>query len=176
MDKNLNRNDMQNLFSITVISLLFLNTAFGQNKLHQDLIDAFQSARISSQSQIGGIIILEDQVNIKEIKKTFNSATSRSERHRVVIEELMEKADLSQQKILGSLSGFSSSASEVKSLWIINAISAKATQGVFESLATSGDVAMIYLDYPIEGIEAIPSSTSTNATEPGIRLINAHLL
>ncbi len=102
---------------------------------------------------ISTLVYLSDQVNIAQMNHDFNRQNlPLSERHRLVVTTLHEKAANTQGALLAHLTALKDAGriADFQSYWISNVIRVDATRGEIVRLAGRGDVLRVYFNYPIE--------------------------
>jgi subtilisin family serine protease len=164
-------------YLIIILILLICKPGFSQSKIHPDL--ANKLSLTTAEQTVSGIIMMSDQVDVASLVSTCSqNKYSRQEQHRIVVQALKDKAAQSEAGILQQLQTLSNIKS-IKSLWIVNAIIIEGTSDAFNTIAQRLDVAMIYLNYPLENVIPVSESSAiqaSNGAEDGLKLINAHLL
>lgn len=169
------------LLLLTIVSGLYF-TSYAQPEISTRLLRAMQNT--SSEEYIKGIIFLRDQVDVLALdQELYRIKATPEHRAYTVITTLEEKAANTQRNLLKYLANRSNDRSvfTYKNFWVVNAIAIEAKRSVFEELSTSMELAAMdldaptYLDRPFNVIEA-NEKEGKEAVEPGLRIINAHLL
>ncbi len=167
--------------SIAYIALLAGSYAQPVNKIDEVLAQKLEQMRESDFTQL--IILLDDQVDVRAMDRSLRlRRAGKDERHRLVVTALQEMSERSQSDLRADLSERSSQGEvlDVRPMWIVNMIVAKATKRAIQSLSMREDIRMIYedgpliLDTPVEESDA--PTASPGSAEPGLRAINAHKL
>lgn len=167
---------MKKFFFSTLISLSALTAAFGQHAfLEQTLIDRLAEA--GNRENIAVMALFEDAVDAAALKESFQyESIPVSERPRLVMRALKEKADQTQRPTLQFLAEAGVSESEVSRFWISNSIAFSANKAVIEALANRPEIARIMLDAPM-GMLIAPEkgepseAKSQGGSEPGLSVI-----
>jgi len=125
------------------------------------------------------ILELKEQVDMPKLKSQFKASnTSLALRHKLVIENLKEKAQISQAGLLDYLQT-QKEAGEVddyKSFWLANLVWVRATKREIQHLATRGEIKTIYAQPKVEIIKPVEVPTVAGplvGIEPGIKAIKA---
>lgn len=164
-----------------VMSGLFL-TAYSQPEVSTRLNRALQNS--SNDEYVKGIIFLRDQVDVLKLdEELYKQKATPSHRAETVITALQNKASGTQRNLIKYLESKSVDRAvyTFKPFWIINAIAVEAKKSVFEELGSSMELVAMdldvptYLDKPLNFRDA-PESEGKEAVEPGVKIINAHLL
>jgi len=161
--------------------LLISSTGFSQVEISSRLQDALNRAGQDDYLQV--IVLLRSQVDLATLdQQLYTEKASLQQRAYQVITALQQNAERTQ----GELNNYFSSKYEsadvysFKSFWISNMFVIEAKPSVIYELMNRLDVAeididaLIELDRPIAGDDYIPENTES--VEPGLRIINAHLL
>jgi hypothetical protein len=124
------------------------------------------------------LVYLNQQVDLKSLDEALSAARAPAElRHELVIRALQTTADTAQFRLYQHLQQLTD-ANAVQSFqpfWIVNAFRVNATPDVIRELANHADVATIYYNYPIEGIQPVetkPASGGQDTPEIGLQVIH----
>lgn len=138
----------------------------------------------NSEEYIKGIIFLRDQVDVLALdEELYRMKATPEHRAYTVITTLQDKASATQRNLLQFLESRTADRSvfTYKNFWVVNAIAIEAKRSVFDELTTSMELSAIdldvptYLDRPVNVTEA-NEKEGKESVEPGLRIINAHLL
>ncbi len=138
----------------------------------------------SSDDYVKGIIFLRDQVDVLALdEELYRIKATPEHRAYTVITTLQEKANSTQRNLTKYLEAKSIERSVFKytNFWVVNAIAVESKRSVFEELASSIELAAMdldaatYLDKPFNLRDA-GEKEGKEAVEPGVKIINAHLL
>ncbi|MBE2281275.1 MAG: S8 family serine peptidase, partial [Ignavibacteriaceae bacterium] len=137
---------------------------------------------IEEDSYIKGIIFLKDQADIETLNARLYAEKATPERRAFeVITTLQNKANATQPALISYIQDqyLARNVFSYKSFWIANMITVEARASVFRDLVKSNLVSIIDFDAPTEldkyEVERTPVE-GKESVEPGIRIINAHLL
>lgn len=124
-------------------------------------------------------IILLDRVDVREISQNMSFGSSViPERLPQLINQLQEKARLTQQPILDFLSASGGVKNgTIKPLWITNLIEVKANHSVLAALSQRSDIELISSkpkNVLLASGSADCATLTENGVEPGLKTINAH--
>ncbi len=164
-------------YFILFILLFFSSQIFSQAKLTPRLEHKLNN--MSNIEYLRVLCLLKDRVDIEELDKyLYQINASPTDRARIVITTLQEKANSTQHQIKNYLNQKLSSG-EVKqfqSFWITNLIMVEATRNIIEELAQNEEIELMDIDallqrdpYIFEGI----APAKTEAVEIGLKVINA---
>lgn len=166
--------------NLTIYILSFLSfvwySGIAQEKIDENLLAQLKTKQ--SEEQVSFIVMLSDQVPITELKRNQENLT-RQQLHEQVVTMLQDKAERTQKDFMSYLNMRKKRGdiSDIKPLWIINAVLVKAKAKTVAEISQHKDVAFVYLDYIINSIlptqRTTASSISTSGIEPGVTLINA---
>ncbi|KPL03034.1 MAG: hypothetical protein AMJ90_04225 [candidate division Zixibacteria bacterium SM23_73_2] len=109
------------------------------------------------------LIVFKDQLNTDYLDyKLSREAVSFSTRHRTVISSLRNLAKSSQKELIGILEKEKEKGKvkKIRSFWVSNVLSLKATKEVIEKISQRDDIEILYPDYPISLIEPVSESPS----------------
>lgn len=136
---------------LLLVSLFSLSTvaSFGQHAfLEQTLIDKLAEA--NNRKEIAVMALFNDAVDAVELKASFHSeGVPVSERPRLVMRALKEKANQSQRPVLQFLAAQGVNESEISRFWISNSIAFSANKAVIEALANRPEISRMMYDAPI---------------------------
>lgn len=127
------------------------------------------------------LVYMQDQVDVEslDLQLTAQRAT-RQDRHATVVGQLNAMADATQRDLLDTLADLHDAGDviEYRSFRVANIINVVANPSVVEMIADRDDVAMVYLDYPIELIAPVQSKAdgsvlTDRAPEPGVVAVRA---
>lgn len=125
---------------------------------------------------------LHDRVDTRAIDQDLKQRKATlAERHALVISSLQEKASSTQGPLLEYLAARESEGvvTQVQSYWIDNLVGFKATVVALEAIAEREDVEVIFAEPEVffdEPLDVQYATERVNASEPGLRAINAHRL
>jgi bacillopeptidase F len=137
------------------------------------------------------IVMMADQVDLERLNAELAAAgIERRARAARVIPVLKERARETQAELMNEINGWRAAraVSEVKSLWMVNALLVSGTPEVVVGIAARPEVARIFVDQPIsteqvfEEPQALGSGTSgadplsPGQAEPGLRVVAAPAL
>ena len=163
------------------VSGIFL-TVFSQPEVSTRLQRALQNS--NNDEYVKGIIFLRDQVDVMKLdEELYTKKATPQYRAETVITALQTKAGSTQRNLIKFLEAKSNDRSvfSFKAFWIINAIAIEAKKSVFEELNGSMELVAMdldvptYLDKPLNFRDA-PETEGKETVEPGVKIINAHLL
>ncbi|MCB0307196.1 MAG: S8 family serine peptidase, partial [Calditrichaeota bacterium] len=168
-------------FMMAVFWILLCATgAFAQSKIAPPLQKALDQA-IEGNGTVRALIMLEDKVDILAFdQQLYAESVSLNERAYRVITTLQAKAEATQGSLLSFLA--SKSADEVvryQAFWVANIIAVEAQPSVIMDLSTRLDVGYLQLDGELKYDEPVarePATEVPNGVEPGLKVINAHLM
>ncbi|RJP42868.1 MAG: hypothetical protein C4547_00145 [Phycisphaerales bacterium] len=142
--------------------------------LDRILTDAGDNAIVST------LVALSDAVDIDALDQRLERMMAdRGLRHRIVVEELMNRAAMTQGPLVQHLIELEREGliARFDVYWVTNMISVDATAPVIRQIAERDDVGVIYFNNPIELIEPVgeieENGAIASAPEPGIRIIGA---
>lgn len=172
---------MKFFYQFIFIFLFYAGSLLSQvlvsQRLHQIISES------SSDNYVRALILLRDQVDVAELDKRFYvQRASIEQRVFEVITSLKEKAAITQTNLLSYLSSRSTNGDvfQYQSFWISNLVMVEAKPQVLIELMSRMDIAemdidaLLELDRPVDESDAEPESIES--VEPGIKIINAHLL
>ncbi|MDO8551027.1 MAG: hypothetical protein Q7S39_12880, partial [Ignavibacteria bacterium] len=171
---------MKKVLSIFSFLIFLSSFAFGQVEISTRLSEALQNAE--STDYIRTLVYLRDQVDILSLdQRLYEEKATLQRRAFEVITALQEKANNTQGNLA---SYFQSKVIEGKvfnyqSYWIANMFMVEAQPEVIQELFTRMDVGQMDLDAILELDRPIIEEKNTEgieSSEPGLRIINAHLL
>lgn len=148
-----------------------------------DPVLASYLAQLGENQKAPCILVLKDQFDISQFKKTMNMTNSTvAQRHAYVINSLREIAGNSQRAILQDLDFLVSQgqATNISSWWIINAITADLSSMAVNFISANENLEGIYLwkepelIKPIGPIGTTPEPPVAARVETGLQVINAH--
>jgi len=169
------------LLLLALVPGLF-TTIFAQPEISTRLHREMQNR--GTDEYIKAIIFLKDQVDIEALDaKLYASKATPQERAFIVITTLQEKANSTQKNLLAYFEQKKSERAvfSFQNFWVINAIAIQAKKSVFEELIKSSDISAMdldvetYLDAP-KALRSGDEPEGKESVEPGLRIINAHLL
>ena len=164
------------LLNISLSSLLY-----SQVEVSSRLQNAMSEA--NPEDYIKVIVLLRDQVDVISMDEQFyRESVSIQQRAYLLINALQEKARNTQTNLITYLNEKSAQGRVFKyeSFWISNLIAVEAKLDVINELMFRMDVsqidldAILELDKPVEVFENAPEGIES--VEPGVKIINAHLL
>jgi len=130
--------------------------------------------------QFEAIIMMADQVDMVDLDRHLTGMNAtRQFRHQVVVTRLMDKARATQTQVLRLLREHEQRglASNIESVWLINAVLAKATPASLALVARQPEVSLVYdggvVIELIQPFDHGPSFKGIDAAEPGIAAIKA---
>jgi subtilisin family serine protease len=171
---------MKNLHIYILSFLSFVcYSGIAQEKIDENLLAQLKTKQ--AEEQVSFVVMLNDQVDIVELKRNQENF-SRQQIHEQVVTTLQNKAKSTQQDFVSYLSMKKNRGDviSIKPLWIINAVLVRAKAKTVAEISQHKDIAYVYLDYIITSILpteiTTASSISTAGIEPGVTLINADCL
>lgn len=167
---------MKNISLFALFVLLTVITASGQHAfLEQTLTDKLADA--NHHETIAVMALFEDAVDVAALKASFHDdGVPVSDRPRLVMRALKQKADQTQRSVLEFLETQGVSKSDISRFWISNSIAFSAKKSVIEALANRREISRLMLDAPIglliepEPGEAV-GAKSQGGSEPGLSVI-----
>lgn len=171
---------MKNLHIYILSFLSFVcYSGIAQEKIDENLLEQLKTKQ--AEEQVSFIVMLNDQVELAELKRNQENL-SRQQIHEQVVTMLQNKAKSTQQDFVSYLSMQKNRGNVIsyKPLWIINAVLVKAKAKTVAEISQHKDIAYVYLDYLITSIRPseetkAPLSTASGI-EDGVLLINADCL
>ena len=171
---------MKKIFIILFSILIYSNTLFSQVEVSSRLQQAISEA--NPEDYIKVLVLLRDQVNVIEMDERFYiENVSIQQRVYELITALKDKAQKTQINLLDYLNQKTEQGRvfRYESFWISNLIMVEAKVDVINEIMLRLDVsqmdldAMLELDKPVEVIHGVEG---TESVEPGIKIVNSHLL
>lgn len=167
---------LKKILTIVILSVLVF-PLYADGKINGYLLEAMSQANDNDMIQIyikfNNPLTLNSFVDIPY-------DTPKRERRQIVIQRLMNHANMQQSRVNSYILSQNSRAVFIEQLWIVNAVVLKANSSMINNLAASfSEINEICLDphYPIEqvlDISNVPSLFNvTAAPEPGVVLMNA---
>jgi serine protease AprX len=160
-----------------------LETADAKARITEELQQSIAESHATDLVPV--IISMDKQADFRALQ-TMTLGSTREEKRETVVLELKRMAATSQQQVLDYLETKhrDGEAEVVRSLWIVNAVAAKATRDVIETIAQMDGVDWIELDEVVnlllEGssevtVRQVPAGPVTTAipVEPSIELLGA---
>lgn len=136
----------------------------------------------NSESEILRIFVnMKDKVDIESLDAMmYQNSIPASDRGKIVIEALQQKATTTQQQLLGHLNVLRASGSVLAfdSYWISNSVWIETDIRTIKYLSYRSDIELIEIDYPIEFEEGfdLKISDSPESIETGLRVVKADKL
>jgi subtilisin family serine protease len=165
------------LFLIFFFSTLSFSQVEVSSRLYQALADA------NPDDYVRTLVLLSDQVDVAAMDQQFYRENATLERRALeLITALQEKAQTTQANLLSFLEEKSEQGEvfQYQSFWVSNLVMVEAKPHIINQLMTRSDLrqmdldAFLELDKPIKVSDGEVDGIET--TEPGLRIINAHLL
>ena len=148
---------------IMAILLAFTSIGFAQrstfNKIAPDLREEMDKSR-SSNDKFGTLIIMEEQFDIQQHTRQLQYL-GKAQQREAVTTELQQLSQRSQTEVMAYLRQGQRSAivSDIKPLWIINAIACSMTRDMIEAIAERREVKCILTDMEIRIIDGDVNET-----------------
>lgn len=169
-----------------VMALVILGTGWaGAGEIDGVLVERLQNTPPMEKVQV--IVYLKDQVDLAAVEELMQSSVGAFERipvdvrYRTVLTALQTVAEQTQPGFLGRLQALEAEGlvSEIQPFWIRNLIVMQATPSTIEEISRWPDAGTVYLDGLLEldaPVYSAEGSSNPEASEAGLRAINAHLL
>ncbi|HQF42926.1 MAG TPA: hypothetical protein PK073_08420, partial [Ignavibacteriaceae bacterium] len=167
---------------LLVLALLLISAnGFSQVEVSSRLQDALNRAGQDDYLQV--IVLLRSQVDLATLdQQLYTEKASLQQRAYQVITSLQQNAERTQGELKDYFSSKYESAEvySFKSFWISNMFAIEARPNVIYELMNRIDVAeldldaLLELDRPVAGDDSFLENTES--VEPGLKIINAHLL
>jgi len=171
---------MKKLLLVSLISAAFaINISAQHAFLGQGVIERLSDA--GDNEMIPVMLMLEDKVDVYALNSDFKTQkTLVTERPKILMRKLKEKAADTQPAILSFLEDSDEPYSDVNQMWIANIIALKTTSALINDLANREDVAYIYLDEAAYSLDKPEKGSgmpkAEGAAEPGLEAIGAPAL
>ncbi len=168
-------------FVLGVLLNMASTMAQGQHAyVEQAVLDRLHTS--TSHDLLPIVVQLSDVVDVQALKsRMVAEGVPVSERPRMVMQALKSKALATQPAVLNAATNSGLPYTDVRTLWIVNAISLKAVPELVQLLASMPEVDYIGLDRPLQAEVkplkgALSQSKSSGGAEPGLKVIAAHEL
>ncbi len=127
---------------LLVISCVLFNISFAQNVMEKELQDAMNQ---KGDEMIDVSIMFKSQIDAAKLKAKAGRSNDKSIKRDIVVSELKDFSSRTQSDVMSILEAEESNGSvaDINALWIVNAISCKASRDVIYKLASHPDVAVI---------------------------------
>lgn len=132
---------------------------------------------------VAAILVFRDQVDAFALKQSFQrEGVPVAERPRILERKLTQTASSAQKATLDYLyKEPESKISQIKPLWIVNAIAIHAEAAVIDSLANREEIEFLVWDDPIaplefESVSPGNKAKALNAAEPGLEAVGARFM
>ncbi len=169
---------MNRFYATLFVALIAPVALLAQAQKLDDGLATRMATAIENQS-IPIMVILENAVDIPALKAEFQAKkTPVSERPRLVMRALKERAELTQPSLLNAILENGFDVPQIQTYWISNSISLMASPALIDFLQSRDDVVLIGLhEAEFSLIEPKNSKgenqKSIDGTEPGLRAIGA---
>lgn len=158
---------MKKISVILGLILVFFTSTFAQNKITPDLLEMMEQGK-GTNDKFQVIIIMNDQLDAQKVSRNTQYLDKKQQRE-VVVNELQRLSSHGQIELMKDLDQGqkASLVEDVKTFWIINAVSCSATADVVRAIAERPDVMYVMKDLEIHAIDGedantIQSRTSSN--------------
>ena len=166
-----------------ILIILFASNLFSQF-LPKGISERLETVLRESdpKSKVKVFVLLKDRVDIKRLDTELYRINASPElRAKTVINALMQKASQTQGPLVEYLNEHTrnGNVSAYRQFWISNFIWVEATPGIIYEISMRQDVEEIDLDAELDYDRPVafePAGSKTESVEPGLRVINAHLL
>ncbi|MBE0571151.1 MAG: S8 family serine peptidase, partial [Ignavibacteriaceae bacterium] len=164
------------LFSILIYSSSLFSQVEVSSRLQKALLDA------NPEDYVKVLVLLRDQVDVVSMDEQFYmQSVPIPQRVSELIIALHSKAAMTQSNLLSYLEGKTQSGEVFKyeSFWIANLVLVEAKLNVINELMFRLDISQIDIDAILEldkPIEVNHETEGIESIEPGLKIINAHLL
>ena len=172
---------MNKIYTTLFLIFVYTTLSFSQVEVSSRLLKAVADA--GPDDYIRTLVLLRDQVDLTTMDRQFyqESATIKRRAYEVIT-LLQDKARTTQVNLLTYLDEKSQSGDVFKyqSFWISNLVMVEAKPNIITELMSRLDLlqmdvdGLLELDRPVEASEG--EVEGTESVEPGLRIINAHLL
>lgn len=165
---------------VSMLIGIFFN-ALSQAEISKALSDSIQYA-YKHNIRIIAVVVLKDQVNIKELNKQLYLEKADAKRRAYeVITSLQKKAEITQTSIkLYATNKTEEEIEIIESLWVINGFIVKAKPEILLELSERDDVYFMDIDHKSVAdptFDNYPSNSKTpGSAEIGLKVVNAHKL
>jgi bacillopeptidase F len=169
-------NMKKSLLSVVVWMVCSLMAVAQSAFIEQGLLNWLDQAEDSDETAI--LLKMEDRVELQELKASFAiNGTPVSERPRLVMQALKEKAEASQSQLKTDLFFNNIEISKIHFFWINNSVALTATKESILWLADYSGIERMDLDAAIYGLvepkKVSGQPKSEGGIEPGLAAINA---
>jgi bacillopeptidase F len=171
---------MKKIFIILFSILIYSSLLFSQVEVSSRLQEAISKANPNDYIRV--LVLLRDQVDVVSMDEQFYRETvSIPQRVSELIITLKEKAATTQVNLLSYLEGKTQSGEvfRYESFWIANLVMVEAKVEVINEIMFRLDVIQMDLDAILEldkPIEVNHETDGIESIEPGLKIVNAHLL
>ncbi|HSW56293.1 MAG TPA: S8 family serine peptidase [Ignavibacteriaceae bacterium] len=171
---------MKKIFTILFSFLIYSSLLFSQVEVSSRLQQAISEA--NPEDYIKVLVLLRDQVDVVAMDEQFYmESVSIPQRVSELIITLKEKAATTQVNLLSYIEEKTQSGEvfRYESFWIANLVMVEAKVEVINEIMFRLDVSQMDLDAILEldkPVEVYHETEGTESLEPGLKIVNAHLL